>query len=508
MAFLELTPAHGHDFSGMSYYNLTTNFTGNQIAPLHPQAILLPVFAFPAWILCLPSLVWHFSQGNIAVGSVITWVVLNNFCNSINPLIWPRDNMREWFDGNIWCDIGVRIQVGTIVGIASSTAMVIRKLARVMDTTNIIVSSSRNSKLKDKIWEVVWCWGYPIFIIILFYLVQPIRYFIFGIVGCISGYDTSWPSIVLSFIWGPITMLVATYYAVLLVYRLYRYRREFSRLISARNTTKSRFIRLFILCMITVVAYTPYTFWLLFTTCKAIKDPYDWKRIHGPEFNTIMKIPALGQVSLEKWIQVATGYVIFLVYGTGADAHNLYKKMLLRIGMGKCFPSLYNMNSGSSTPSSFIAARTWGSNMSSRAKSLFSSKSGSETGTMDGTTVNGSVRHNSVAPLDAATTQDTFSCGSRFSLFSRIFSRQPRRTDILPLYSREYAGGSLANITQVQLSNYTPSSGTRTDAWATDAPAPPGISGTLGVHIVRELHQCCCNQDAMEKESKPSKDCA
>lgn len=197
----------------MAAYNITSNFNSSSNAPLYSQAILFPLFAFPSWLLCVPPLVWHFSQGNIAAGSVVTWVVLNNFYNAINPLIWPRDNLAEWWDGNLWCDIGVRIQVGTTVGIAASTAMIIRKLARVMDTRNIIVSSSRNSKLKEKIWEVFWCWGFPMIMILLFYIVQPIRYFIFGIMGCISAYDTSWPSIVLIIMWGPITMLVAAYYA-------------------------------------------------------------------------------------------------------------------------------------------------------------------------------------------------------------------------------------------------------------------------------------------------------
>jgi len=197
----------------MAAYNITANFASSSTAPLYPQAILFPLFAFPSWLLCVPSLVWHFSQGNIAAGSVVTWVVLNNFYNAINPLIWPRDNLTEWWDGNLWCDIGIRIQVGTNVGIAASTVMIIRKLARVMDTRNIIVSSSRNSKVKEKIWEVVWCWGFPMLMILLFYIVQPIRYFIFGIMGCISAYDTSWPSIVLIIMWAPITMLVAAYYA-------------------------------------------------------------------------------------------------------------------------------------------------------------------------------------------------------------------------------------------------------------------------------------------------------
>lgn len=182
-------------------------------APLYLQAIILPLLAFPSWILCLPPLIWHFRQGNIAASSLILWTVLLNFFNSINPLIWPRDNYEEWWDGKGWCDINVRLQVGAMVGTAGSTVMIVRKLANVMDTGNITVTSGRNSKLREKIWEVVWCWGYPLIVIILYYIVQPARYLIYGISGCISAFDVSWPGIILIPMWAPITMFVAAGYA-------------------------------------------------------------------------------------------------------------------------------------------------------------------------------------------------------------------------------------------------------------------------------------------------------
>lgn len=156
---------------------------------------------------------WHFSQHNIAAGSLISWIVLNNFFNSINPLIWPRDNITEWWDGKIWCDINTRIQIGSTVGLSASTAMIVRKLAKVMDTRKITVSSSRNSIIKEKVLDIFVCWGCPFILIIVYYVVQPIRYLLYGIIGCVSAYDRSWPTMVLNIMWGPIAMCAAAYYA-------------------------------------------------------------------------------------------------------------------------------------------------------------------------------------------------------------------------------------------------------------------------------------------------------
>lgn len=238
-----------------------------------------------------------------------------------------------------------------------------------------------------------------------------------------------------------------------------------------------------------------------------IKDPYDWNRIHGPSFNTILKIPVYGKVSMDKWIQVATGYVIFFVYGTGMDAHNLYKRMLLSVGLGKWFPSLYNMESGSSTPSSFIAARSWSSSMSSKAKSVFWSKTGSDTETMDGTTFNGSIRHNSIAAPQPITTQESPAEDTNLSFFKRILGRRQRRSDILPRYSREDARRSLASISQLPTPTHVSSQGIEAYVWATGNTAPSHLSTTPGVHIVREIRQDCCDKEDLEEESKSGKDC-
>lgn len=135
-----------------------------------------------------------------------------NFFNFINPLIWPRDNIDQWFNGYGLCDIEVRIFVGLSVGLPSCTAMILRKLAKVMDTRSIRVSIDRNKRIRENVLELLWCWGYPVVMILVYYVVQPLRYFIHGISGCVVAYNLSWVSIVLGAMWPPITVVVAAYY--------------------------------------------------------------------------------------------------------------------------------------------------------------------------------------------------------------------------------------------------------------------------------------------------------
>jgi pheromone a factor receptor len=187
--------------------------TMDEVYPLYPTAVVVPVLAFPAWILCLVPVYWHFSQRNIAAGSLVLWMTMINFFNFINPLIWPRDNVKDWWNGNVFCDIQIHIRVCTVVAMTSCTAVIARKLARVMDTRNITIAPSKNNLFWEKVFEIWWCWGFPLVLMAFYYIIQPARYFIFAIKGCVAAYDTSWPSIVISHMWNLITTLVGAFYA-------------------------------------------------------------------------------------------------------------------------------------------------------------------------------------------------------------------------------------------------------------------------------------------------------
>ncbi|KAF2630214.1 STE3-domain-containing protein, partial [Macroventuria anomochaeta] len=361
---------------------------------IYPTAILFSTLAWFSWLLCIAPLVWHISQRNVAAGSLVLWIILTNFSLGINPLIWGHDNLDEWWDGVVWCDINSRIQVGAQVALGAAVAMIFRRLAQVMDTRNITVAPSRSNKMRGQLVELAWCWVYPLVLILLYIPIQSVRYNIWGIEGCNSAYRSNWQSLVLNAIWVPITMAVVVYYAVLLLVRLYRYRREFSRLVTARNSTKSRFFRLFLMCMVFLLAVAPYSVYPFYYFCSSMAEfEYDseWEELQGNRRNMILKFPSDGQVHIDKWGQICLGYVIFLLFGTGTDAQNTYKKMLLVFELGKIFPSLYVMReSGTSTPSRFISVRTWTSSCMSKAKSYFS-KGDSQISSFGGSTFNNSV---------------------------------------------------------------------------------------------------------------------
>ncbi|KAI9892337.1 MAG: a-factor receptor [Vezdaea aestivalis] len=341
-------------------------------------AIIIPVLSFLSILSTLPPLVWHWQNRNVAACSLIIWI---SFAATIfiftNALIWPTDDVTTWWNGHVFCDIQAKIQWPAIGGISASLCAVMRNLAKVMEVDRNSIIPSKAERRRALAADLVLCWGYPILFIPLHYVVQPNRYDISTVSGCIATYDESWPSIVLAFIWPPIFCALTCYYSVLVITRLIRYRKQFSEVMSScePSINKSRFLRLFIMAMILLVVNFPIQIYLLYRNLAYPLNKYSWSEIHGPEWNTIHKIPTGGQVVFDRWLKISAGFLVFFCFGLGTDALRMYCKWLRAIGLGRCIPGLtesrrYDDSYGSQSSSGVRSAASF----SSKARLVFKSK--------------------------------------------------------------------------------------------------------------------------------------
>jgi pheromone a factor receptor len=185
--------------------------------PLYMSAVLIPILSCIAVILDLPPMVWHIRNRNIGASALIFWLIILNLINFCNSLVWPRDNIPEWWNGGIFCDIQVRLIMGaTIGGIPCAIICIMKALAQVLDTKRIIMSCDVSDR-KQYLGDSLWCFGLPVIVMIIMYVVQGGRYFISGISGCDVPIDRSWLSAVILFIWPPIMLLISSYYSGILL---------------------------------------------------------------------------------------------------------------------------------------------------------------------------------------------------------------------------------------------------------------------------------------------------
>ncbi|KAL3419193.1 pheromone receptor 1 [Phlyctema vagabunda] len=160
--------------------------------------------------------------------------------------------------------------------------------------------------------------------------------------------DSSWPTIVIMFMWCPIFALLNTYYAFLVVLRLRKHRHSFASTLSSTgsNLTSRRFLRLFMFSCSILVIYLPvifYYFYLNLMDINLSSQPYSWSRIHDPKIWQTIKFWQLKDqpgLQYDGWPNVAQSLLVFCFFGMGNQALEAYREFLVRIGLNKMWPRL------------------------------------------------------------------------------------------------------------------------------------------------------------------------
>lgn len=188
----------------------TDPYTG---PPVYLAAILLAIFSILIVLLILPPLFWHYRNRNIGAMAVIAWMIILNFQSFLNALIWPNDDISAWSSGNVLCDIEVKLQVASQVAAPASLGCVLRALARVMDTERATLMQTKAQKMRGYAVDLLWCVGFPMLQMLAHYIVQPHRYYVFAISGCVPAVSSSWLTILLIYVPPLIWTLIDAYYA-------------------------------------------------------------------------------------------------------------------------------------------------------------------------------------------------------------------------------------------------------------------------------------------------------
>lgn len=162
---------------------------------------------------------------------------------------------------------------------------------------------------------------------------------------------------------------------VIVLWRLYKFRREIDGILNASRMGKGRFFRLLILSITLIFAVLPLSIESVYRpVSNGQLHTYSWTEVHsgwGP-----LLVPTFGQ--LVQWdgvISIICGYIVFICFGVGQDAVDMYKSWGLHFGLDKYFPSLLPASRTSSratwTLSSLKSSLLWKSSLApSRTDSL------------------------------------------------------------------------------------------------------------------------------------------
>ena len=140
-----------------------------------------------------------------------------------------------------------------------------------------------------------------------------------------------------------VNMSILTHTGLIFI-RIRRYRREFSQLLASASTTRSRFLRLFILSLIVLLIDLPLE---MYWVCELLPNlhAYSWTFTHS-DWNYTVKVPTHGQILLwNHWIWLALAFVVFGFLGLVKDVRNIYLGWLGKVGIAKILPSFVDQRS-------------------------------------------------------------------------------------------------------------------------------------------------------------------
>ena len=308
---------------------------------IYPLAPVLATLSLMVVLLDIPPLLWHIQRRNFSFISLIIWLVLLNLFSTINAILWPTSSSLNTYDGNILCDIEAKVMVGAYIGLPCAFAAILRSLAAVLDTNSVNLAPTAAQKRRALAVDLTICWVPAILIMGFNYIIQGSRYFLFPISGCDPSIDNSLPSIFLLYIWPAVAALVDAYYAFLLLWRLYVYRREFANILQAAATTRSRFLKPLMLSVLCGLAIVPLSFYMLALNVGGGFHEFEWHRVHDPKRWNNVGYVDLGNSALpDRWVWVGTGALVFVFFGLGQDAKKMYTGWLVKMGFGKVWPKL------------------------------------------------------------------------------------------------------------------------------------------------------------------------
>ncbi|OJD31571.1 a-pheromone receptor [Diplodia corticola] len=456
--------------------------------PLYPAAIYLPPIAGLAIILDVPPLIWHVRNHNLAAAALVGWFIAYNFFALINALIWGNEDVRHWFPGYGVCDVEVYVMVAGWTGISTALLCIMRGLAKVLDTKNQVVRPCRAQRIRQYLIDAIICWAPPILQLGLFDIVKVYRYYIYDISGCVPAIDNSLVGVGLIYIWPLVIDFVVGYYAVLVIVRMHRYRAEFSRLVHSHNTTRSRFLRLFLLSTLILLGILPAQATILYLNLLHPFLKYSWSRNHDPvQRATIQPYLTHGEPIPDRWVSLACGFLLFLFFGLGTDASDMYRSWAKNLSPAR----LFKRSDGHPHQGMFHIIRNGGSSsgsssgntpISPSARSTFSCKtyltSSTTTARSNSTAGSGGKSFFSLSkslcksPLDLWRT----SAGADTTTTSSNNTRSGSTAPILPLHHHRHPDSSDGNRNA-----RIPSIATATTAAPSAALAPPTIDTSISM---------------------------
>ncbi|ROV98423.1 hypothetical protein VMCG_07100 [Cytospora schulzeri] len=371
-------------------------FVGGNYGPSNAQLtniIFRCILNFASGVACWVPMRLFYKNGELAGTTMVIAIAILNFYYFINTLIWPNDDIASWPKGYGWCDI----QLASWVPVETlNAAAVCAILHNVSNQVSLMRASglSGTEKRRKHLIQALIIFPIPVLQLVLHYFIIAIRYNISGIIGCQAVFDGDWVFLVFYLLPCPVFAAIAAYFAALTWWR-YRQIDSTSRQAlwnSGNSSAQARSARtrrkLYFMTLTIIAPYFPLQMAFMYSNIHQgmpWSKPYNLSRLHFPGWTTTIDYSPSTIVPFASmyvnYVAVIEVIIFYLYFGRTKDAHDMYRRYLRALGLGKIFPRLNEEWFPSDRPPASLSS-IW-----TRAKSLptlvSSTQSSSSSGSKD-----------------------------------------------------------------------------------------------------------------------------
>lgn len=299
---------------------------------MNSGAQAVAALSFMAFLLMVPTFVWHCVSKNIPAIFLIFWLAYSNLITFINILIWGQEDTGKYWDGKGYCDLTVKLKEGGTPGKIAAAAALAMNLYFILRAKPLPLLR-QNSKRKLAI-ELSMCLITPIFVMCVSWPVQQLRYVISHYAGCQPSFKPTVGSIFLLSIWPFLWAVVAMVFTLLALAKFLQQRKELSNILRCTDSGLNikRFARLLLFVIVVIVALAPLT---CYQFARNVRSVTQSKETIGVDLRHKIFYSDLRLSDMyQQYIDVGISVLAFVVFGTGSEAIAMYKRFARKI-----FPS-------------------------------------------------------------------------------------------------------------------------------------------------------------------------
>ncbi|PVG02655.1 STE3-domain-containing protein [Serendipita vermifera] len=294
-----------------------------------------PIACFFTMMLVLFPIPAHWKAGNIATLSLAAWTFFGLLMFMVNTIVW-HGNIRNPYP--VWGDISSAYQTILPIGLASSTLCIQYKLWTIARTKAVFIT--KREMHHQKYITHFLCWGLPLLILPIHYVVQGHRYNVYEDLGPMTTTYNVSLAFIIFYPWDPLLSLISGIFSVMTIRLLLAQQKEvYEALAVGSSVNKDRYLRLLWLAGVAIAIHVPLTSYSIIFNAVAIPiEPWiSWEDTHSNYMRIayvtrFMMMSAANKLvapfSIGYWALVLCGINFFLFFGLGEEASKQYQTIL------------------------------------------------------------------------------------------------------------------------------------------------------------------------------------